>query len=79
MKLIYITLILSFLIPLSAFSQGKSEPVQKAKDEKETQKRRRKKVMMCHDCGKPETECDCEGEGHGVVNEESEPDKKPKH
>ncbi len=35
------------------------------KDEKRSteKKRRRKKVEMCNDCGKPETECDCEGHG----------------
>jgi len=27
-------------------------------------KKRRKKVQMCHECGKPETKCECEGEGH---------------
>ena len=26
--------------------------------------RRRKKVEMCHDCGKPETQCECEGHGN---------------
>lgn len=32
---------------------------------KEGKKERKKKVEMCHDCGKPETECTCEGEEHG--------------
>lgn len=31
---------------------------------KETKKERKKKVEMCHECGKPETECTCEGEDH---------------
>jgi hypothetical protein len=31
---------------------------------KAEKKERRKKVEMCHDCGKPESECDCKGEGH---------------
>ncbi|OIQ17168.1 MAG: hypothetical protein BM556_13220 [Bacteriovorax sp. MedPE-SWde] len=34
--------------------------------------RRRKKVEMCHDCGKPETQCECEGHG----NEEKKDHKK---
>ncbi|MBD66238.1 MAG: hypothetical protein CME62_13590 [Halobacteriovoraceae bacterium] len=38
--------------------------------ENQTKPRRRKKVMMCHECGKPEVECECEGEGHGVEHEE---------
>lgn len=33
-------------------------------EKKEKKKRRRKKVLMCNDCGKPETECDCEGHNH---------------
>lgn len=70
MKMIYFGLILTFLIPTTAFSQGQSEPQEASKEE--TQSRRRKKVMMCHECGKPETECDCEGEGHGVENEEDD-------
>jgi hypothetical protein len=73
MKFLFVSLIFFFLNPCNAFSQGKSETVQNAKQEKtETQSRRRKKVMMCHECGKPETECDCEGEGHGVDHKDDE-------
>lgn len=36
------------------------------KEREQPTSRRRKKVMMCHECGKAETECECEGEGHGV-------------
>lgn len=28
-------------------------------------KRRRKKALMCNECGKPEKECECEGHGEG--------------
>jgi len=31
---------------------------------KDSKKDRKKKVEMCHDCGKPEVNCDCEGEEH---------------
>ena len=31
---------------------------------KDAKKDRKKKVEMCHDCGKPEVNCDCEGEEH---------------
>lgn len=45
----------------------------KVKEEKEESTlRRRKKVMMCHECGKPEIECKCEGEGHGVHTDEKD-------
>lgn len=27
-------------------------------------KKRRKKVEICKECGKPETKCDCEGDHH---------------
>ncbi len=31
---------------------------------KEGKSSRKKKAEMCHDCGKPESQCDCEGEDH---------------
>jgi hypothetical protein len=31
---------------------------------KEAKSSRKKKVEMCHDCGKPESQCTCEGEEH---------------
>lgn len=31
---------------------------------KEAKSTRKKKVQMCHDCGKPESQCTCEGEEH---------------
>jgi hypothetical protein len=31
---------------------------------KKGKSKRRTKAKMCHDCGKPETECTCEGEEH---------------
>lgn len=31
---------------------------------KDAKQSRKKKVEMCHDCGKPEVNCDCEGEEH---------------
>ncbi len=37
-------------------------PATEQTKESET-KKRRKKVMMCQECGKPESHCDCEGHG----------------
>ena len=55
--------------------EGAKSTVQTETDAKSEQKRsRRKKVMMCHECGKPETECECEGEGHGVEEEDHDHD-----
>ena len=74
MKLTMIlTLAFGFLIfaPTSFVEASSSKKVEKQTKEKAQtieKKRRRKKVMMCQECGKPETECDCEGEGHGVEN-----------
>jgi len=31
---------------------------------KTVKKSRRKKVEMCNECGKPETQCECEGHGN---------------
>jgi hypothetical protein len=29
---------------------------------------------MCHECGKPETKCECEGEEHGVKDDHEHSD-----
>ena len=42
---------------VSSLIQGKEQSQSTAK------KSRRKKVEMCNECGKPETECECEGHG----------------
>lgn len=70
MKVIFIGLMVFLVNPTFVYSQEMSEKDQESKEE--VQGRRRKKVMMCHECGKPETECDCEGEGHGVHDEGGE-------
>lgn len=31
---------------------------------KKSKKDRKKKVEMCHECGKPEEQCDCKGDEH---------------
>lgn len=58
-----------FITTLSAYAQTKvqstevqSKPVESVL--KEAKKERKKKVEMCHDCGKPEAQCDCKGEEH---------------
>jgi hypothetical protein len=43
----------------AAKENGKENAIQKIV--KEGKKERRKRVQMCHDCGKPEPECTCEG------------------
>jgi hypothetical protein len=43
---------------------------------KEAKSTRKKKVEMCHDCGKPESECSCEGEEH--KKDDDHDHKKPK-
>lgn len=67
-----ITILISFLLgslmtsPM-AFADSESDKVIKKEEQSKTPKKRerRKKVEMCGDCGKPETECDCEGHNHG--------------
>lgn len=62
-------LVLTLMISMSAFGQTSTDKIEK-KDQavenvlKPTKKDRSKKVEMCHDCGKPESQCDCEGEEH---------------
>lgn len=63
------TLVIGLLLmSMSGFSQESS--TKKSQDSgvetivKKTKKDRKKKVEMCHECGKPEEHCDCEGEEH---------------
>lgn len=67
-----ISLVFGFLMfSPNSFAEGElNKIIEKKKPNQSTaKKRRRKKVQMCHECGKPEPECDCEGEGHGVKDE----------
>lgn len=56
------------LLSLSAFAQTKpAKPKSEGAVEtmvKQAKKERKKKVEMCHECGKPEEQCDCKGEEH---------------
>lgn len=38
-------------------------------------KNRKKKVEMCSECGKPESECECHGKGKGKKHEHKEGEK----
>lgn len=66
-----LTLILAFVFGCFAFSSSTlaETPLNKIIKTKEenksstSKKRRRKKVLMCNECGKPETECECDGHG----------------
>ena len=64
-------LIVFITLSLANFYAEESKPVQATEDSKnvqsvlkEAKKDRKKKVEMCHECGKPEVNCDCEGEEH---------------
>lgn len=55
------------IISLSAFAQTTPQPKTESAVEmmvKKSKKDRKKKVEMCHECGKPEEHCDCKGEEH---------------
>lgn len=71
MKLILVV----FLGCLFSFSSFGSEEVKQvlspeASQQSKEENKRRKKVEICYECGKPETECDCEG--HGNENTDNE-------
>lgn len=64
-------LIVVLLLSLSTVYSTESKPDQNVEKKKSVQsvlkdskQNRKKKVDMCHDCGKPEVNCDCEGEEH---------------
>lgn len=63
---------LFFSVGSFAASEVQSIADSKEKNQTSEKRSRRKKVMMCHECGKAETECECEGEGHGVEDSKHE-------
>lgn len=59
--------IVSLFITLSTYAHEESNKSHSSGVEsmvKKVKKERRKKAQMCHECGKPEAQCECEGEGH---------------
>lgn len=71
--------VISLVFGCLAFSQGsfaKEELSQligsKTESQASEKKSRRKKIQMCHECGKPEPQCECEGEGHGVKDDHAD-------
>lgn len=59
----------------NSFAEGELNKIIEKKEQNQSteKKKRRKKVQMCHECGKPEPECECEGhkeEGHSHDKEE---------
>ena len=55
----------------TSFSDSGVKQILETKKEHKTSKKRtrRKKIQICHECGKPETKCECEGEEHGVKDD----------
>jgi len=71
MKISVVALAITVLFGTSAFAQistPTSSPETKSTSieqlTKTDKKSRKKKVLMCAECGKPESECECEGH-HG--------------
>lgn len=56
------------LVSLSSFAhendKSKSQESGVEQIVKKSKSDRKKKVEMCHECGKPEEQCDCKGEEH---------------
>ena len=80
MKLAILTLTAVFAIGASASAQNaKTEPTEKAvKVLTGTEKKsRKKKVEMCAECGKPETECDCIGHKNYTKDHSGDKTKEP--
>lgn len=68
MKFLFVVLFLVFSSAHAEESKSSEQSAEKGKNVqnvlKDAKKDRKKKVEMCHDCGKPEVNCDCEGEEH---------------
>ena len=72
--------IMTVFAPSSFAQESSKETVRETKENtSKPKKNRRKKVMMCHECGKPEIECECEGEEHGVKNDQAHKDDEHDH
>lgn len=54
------------MFSVNSFAESELNKIieKKKPNQSTTKKSRRKKVEMCVDCGKPETECDCPGYEH---------------
>lgn len=67
----------SFMFSNGTFAQSELNKILENNETTQSNKvkKRRKKVHMCHECGKPETECDCEGEEHGIKDGHEKKDK----
>ncbi len=67
-KVIMTLALMCFMFSGSSFAHEKLHKMIEKKETNQSSKKktRRKKIQMCHECGKPETECECEGEEHGV-------------
>ncbi len=80
MKLTILAVAALFAIGASSSAQeAKTEPTEKAvKVLTGTEKKsRKKKVEMCAECGKPETECDCDGHKDHTKDHSGDKTKQP--
>lgn len=61
MKIIAILICILFSFGAYAEEESKQKIQNEEKNQSVEAKKRRKKVLMCKECGKPETHCECEG------------------
>jgi hypothetical protein len=70
-KYLLITVMALSFFSVGSFAQGElKEVLTQAKETKPGKKSRRKKVEMCHECGKPEPQCECEGHGDNKAHDD---------
>lgn len=63
--LILVGLVFTLISSVSFADEAKQESLLEQKEQRTSVKpKRRAKVLMCHECGKPETQCECEGHGN---------------
>ncbi|MES3038988.1 MAG: hypothetical protein V4736_13865 [Bdellovibrionota bacterium] len=67
MRLVSVIVALSFMAGTSALAESQKQTT--------TTKVTKKKVMMCEDCGKPESQCECkDGKEHGEKKDHKKDD-----
>ena len=59
------------IFSVNSFAENELNKIIEKKEPNQStaKKSRKKKIQMCHECGRPEPECECEGEGHGLNSE----------
>jgi CDGSH-type Zn-finger protein len=60
-KVLLLAALFTSFYTFKGWSENNSTKIANKKEVKKSTKKRRKKVEMCQECGKPEHDCECDG------------------